>query len=62
MHPGSADVTLKGYSGSPDVCAIVSAELERIVELTRASAVGAAHTACACNGDEQCEFRLSWTT
>jgi serine/threonine-protein kinase len=62
VHPGSADVSLKGYSGSPDVCAIVGAELERIVELTRAGAVGAAHTACACNGDEQCVFRLSWTT
>jgi hypothetical protein len=62
VHPGSSDVFLGGYSGSPDVCAIVAAELERIVELTGATAVGATHTACVHNGDRQCEYRLSWTT
>jgi hypothetical protein len=62
VHHGSADVFLDGYSGSPDICAVVSAELERIVELTGASAAGAAHTQCVHNGDPQCEFRLSWTT
>lgn len=60
VHPGSADVFLNGFSGAPDVCAIVAAELERIVELTGATAVGAAHTACMHNGDRQCEYRLSW--
>jgi hypothetical protein len=62
VHPGSSDVFLGGYSGSPDICAIVAAELERIVELTGAGAVGAAHTACVHLGEPQCEFRLSWTT
>ena len=61
VHPGSADVTLHGYPGSPEVCMVVAAELERIVELTGAGAVGAAHTACACHGAAHCEFRLSWT-
>ena len=58
----SADVVLDGYPGSTEVCALVGAELERIVELTGASAVGAAHIACACTGDARCEYRLSWTT
>ncbi len=62
VHHGSADVFLDGYSGSPDVCAVVAAELERIVELTGASAAGAVHTQCLHHGDPQCEFRLSWTT
>ncbi|CAN5907743.1 hypothetical protein BH11MYX3_BH11MYX3_26730 [soil metagenome] len=62
VHPGSADVFLSGYSGSPDVCAIVASELERIVELTGALAVGAAHTACVHLDDPQCEYRLSWVT
>jgi hypothetical protein len=62
VHTGSADVFLGGYSGAPDICAIVASELERIVELTGAEAVGAAHTSCVHHGDEQCQFRLSWTT
>ena len=62
VHPGSADVGLDGYAGSPDVCAMISAELERIVELAGASAVGATHTRCVFNGDPRCEYRLSWTT
>jgi hypothetical protein len=61
VHPGSADITLGGYAGSTDVCMLVAAELERIVELTGASAVAAAHTSCACNGARRCEFRLTWT-
>jgi len=62
VHPGSADLALRGYPGSTDVCVMIGAELERIVELTGATAVGATHTACACNGDEMCEYRLSWMT
>ncbi len=62
VHPGSADVRLQGFSGSTDVCEMIAAELERIVELTGAGAVGATHLTCAVNGDEHCEFRLSWTT
>ncbi len=62
VHPGSAHITISGNSGSTEVCVLVGAELERIVELTGASAVGATHTSCAHAGDEHCEFRLSWTT
>jgi hypothetical protein len=61
VHPGMADVELDGFSGSTDVCALVGSELERIVELTGATAVGATHTACACTGDALCSFRLTWT-
>lgn len=62
VHPGSADIVLDGYAGSSEVCAMIAAELERIVELAGATAVGAAHTACVFNGDRQCEYRLSWMT
>lgn len=61
VQPGSAEIVLHGYPGSTDVCAVVGAELERIVELAGAHAVGAAHVACACAGDPQCHYRLSWT-
>ncbi|MCW5806744.1 MAG: diguanylate cyclase, partial [Deltaproteobacteria bacterium] len=60
IHPGSADIALQGYPGSTDVCELVGAELERIVELTGAVAVAAAHTACACAGGRRCEYRLRW--
>jgi len=61
VHPGMADIALRGYPGSIDVCSMVGAELERIVELTGAHAVGATHTSCACNGASHCEYRLTWT-
>ncbi|MEO8706698.1 MAG: protein kinase, partial [Kofleriaceae bacterium] len=61
VHPGVADIVLGGFAGSTDVCALVGAELERIVELTGASAVGATHITCACTGGRRCEYRLSWT-
>ena len=61
VEPGLAGIRLGGYAGSHDVCSLVGAELERIVELTGASAVGATHTSCACKGDSHCEYRLSWT-
>ncbi len=61
VQPGLADIALDGFSGSPEVCALVAAELERIVELTGASAVGATHVSCACLGDPRCAYRLSWT-
>jgi serine/threonine-protein kinase len=62
VEPGRAEVTLDGYAGSVEVCALVGAELERMVELAGAAAVGAAHIKCACIGDARCEYRLSWTT
>jgi hypothetical protein len=62
VEPGTADIKLLGYAGSVDVCAMVAAELERIVELTGATAVSAAHTACTCLTPERhCAFRLTWT-
>ena len=57
-----AFVVLGGYAGSTEVCTLVEAELERIVELTGAHEVNAVHTRCACTGDERCEFRLQWTS
>jgi diguanylate cyclase (GGDEF)-like protein len=59
--PGSTDVVLHGYAGSADVCTLVAAELERVVELTGAAAVGVMHTACAFNGARRCEYRVTWT-
>ncbi|MDB4955476.1 MAG: hypothetical protein JWO36_3045, partial [Myxococcales bacterium] len=61
VQEGAADVLIKGFAGSTDVCALVGAELERVVELTGAKAVGAAHTSCRCLGGAVCEYRLSWT-
>ena len=51
---------LHGYAGSSDVCALVSAELERVVELTGATTVLAAHTACVFAGARRCEYHISW--
>jgi len=62
VHSGSAHIAITGNAGSTEVCALVGAELERIVELTGAGAVGATHTSCALTGGDRCEFRLSWTT
>ena len=62
VEAGRAAISLTGYAGTVDVCAMVGAELERIVELTGATAVGAVHTQCSCIGDPRCEYRLSWTT
>ena len=61
IAPGSAEVVLHGYAGSADVCALVAAELERVVELTGAGAVGVMHTACVFTGARRCEHRVTWT-
>ncbi|MGE3456359.1 MAG: diguanylate cyclase [Kofleriaceae bacterium] len=61
-EPGSAHVALAGYAGSTDVCAMIGAELERIVEMTGASGVASAHPVCAVHGEDRCEFRVSWAT
>jgi serine/threonine-protein kinase len=60
VRGGSAEVSLDGYSGSADVCALVGAELERIVELTGKTTVGSMHPRCRINGAAQCEFRVTW--
>jgi len=62
VQHNQALVVLGGYSGSVDVCALVEAELERIVELTGAREVNAIHTLCACTGDARCEFRIHWSS
>jgi diguanylate cyclase (GGDEF)-like protein len=62
VEPNRAIVVLDGYAGSVEVCALVEAELERIVELTGAREVNAIHKTCACTGDERCEFSLAWTS
>jgi serine/threonine protein kinase len=61
VQPGSAGVVLHGYAGSVAVCALVAAELERVVELTSAGAVGVKHTACALLGASRCEYQVTWT-
>ena len=61
VGPSSADLVLYGYAGSRDVCALVAAELERIIELTGASTVGVTHPACAFTGARRCEYRMTWT-
>jgi hypothetical protein len=57
---GSATIRLAGYSGSTEVCALIAAELERIVELTGAHAASH-HAMCRCTSNaEVCEFQVSW--
>jgi hypothetical protein len=60
VTPGNADVRLAGFAGSTEMCSLVGAELERIVELTGATDVVASHPRCRCAGNEICEFQLSW--
>jgi serine/threonine protein kinase len=60
VHNG-AHVTLHGFPGSPHVCAMVGAELERIVELTGAEEVSSTHPRCRTAGQETCEFKLTWS-
>jgi len=58
---GAADIVLHGYAGSVDVCALVAAELERVVEMTGAVTTGVSHPACAIIGARRCEYRLVWS-
>ncbi|HEX7840751.1 MAG TPA: hypothetical protein VF469_24910, partial [Kofleriaceae bacterium] len=60
VHPGSADVVVHGYPGSTDVCALVAAELERVVELTGAPRALVTHAACAFTGAPRCAYRVRW--
>ncbi len=61
VKPGSADVRLNGYPGAADVCLLIGAELERIIELTGADSVTSQHPHCRLAGHEACEFTLSWS-
>jgi hypothetical protein len=60
VHNG-AEVTLHGFPGSPYVCSLVAAELERIVELTGAESVASTHPRCRTTGNDACEFKLTWS-
>ena len=60
VRGGSAEIVLDGYAGSTDVCALVGAELERIVELTGTSTVASMHPKCRITGAARCEFRVTW--
>ena len=55
-----AHVTLRGFSGSSDVCHMVAAELERIIELTGADEVSSQHPRCRNTHGRSCEFLLAW--
>lgn len=62
VAPESATAVLAGYAGSAEMCAMVAAQLERIVELTGAGNVAVAHPVCRCSTSEAtCQFTLSWT-
>lgn len=62
VRPGAATIALRGFSGSPEVCALVGAQFERIIELTGATHISSAHPTCRCSDHAtHCEFTLSWT-
>ena len=52
---------LHGYAGSLDVCALVAAELERVVERTGATTAEAAHPACVFTGARRRDYQVTWT-
>jgi diguanylate cyclase (GGDEF)-like protein len=58
---GAAAIRLSGFSGSTDICMMVAAELERVVELTGAQSASATHPHCRHHGAAACEFHVSWT-
>ncbi|HEX4417636.1 MAG TPA: serine/threonine-protein kinase [Kofleriaceae bacterium] len=60
LADGRAHVVLHGYAGSADVCTLVAAELERVIELTGAAGVGVSHPACVFTGARRCEYRVVW--
>ncbi|MGN6105939.1 MAG: protein kinase domain-containing protein [Kofleriaceae bacterium] len=60
VERGAAGIVLHGYPGSTDLCALIAAQLERIVELAGGSTVAAIHPACACRGAARCEYQLTW--
>jgi hypothetical protein len=61
VDPGNAEVALHGYAGSIDVCTLVAAELERVVELTGTADAQVAHPSCVFTGARRCEYRVTWT-
>ncbi|HUJ59058.1 MAG TPA: hypothetical protein VLX92_11220, partial [Kofleriaceae bacterium] len=61
VHADTAEVVLGGFPGSRDVCVMVGAELERIVELTGAQDVTASHPLCRIDGADACAFQLAWS-
>jgi len=61
VRDGVAAISLAGHSGSTDVCMLVAAELERVVELTGAQSASATHPHCRHHGAGACEFHVCWT-
>jgi hypothetical protein len=61
VNAGAADVTLGGFPGSSDICTLIAAELERIVELTGAVDVASEHPRCRIAGHAACEYKLTWS-
>jgi diguanylate cyclase (GGDEF)-like protein len=61
LDEGKADLILDGYGGSPEVCAVVAAQFQRIVELAGGTEVTADHTTCASHSADACRFRLTWS-
>jgi hypothetical protein len=60
VNSGNATISLGGYSGSTEVCTLIAAELERIVELTGSHAASH-HSVCRCtSAAKTCEFQVTW--
>jgi hypothetical protein len=62
VDEGYADMIVEGVSASVHLCAVVAAQLERIVELAGGKDVAADHISCTCRGDDACRYRLTWST
>jgi len=60
VDEGKADLMLEGYGGSPEVCSVVGAEFQRIIELAGGTSVTVDHTTCACHTADACRYRLTW--
>lgn len=55
-----ADLSLGGYPGSANVCALVSGQLMRIIELAGGSDVTVDGLSCAMQGAVACRFSATW--
>jgi hypothetical protein len=60
VDEGKADVMLEGYGGSPEMCAVVGAQFQRIIELAGGTEVTVDHTTCASHTADACRYRLTW--
>ncbi len=60
VDEGKADVMLESYGGSPEMCAVVGAQFQRIIELAGGTEVTVDHTTCASHTADACRYRLTW--